>query len=962
MAQNFFDQFDGAGAPGITVKQGDPYARPSAAAKLQKDQIDAANAAAMSGDIRRKTRADADAAEAAARKARDEAAQAEATRKALDADKASVRQEALDKIRLARSLQQRSRDGWFTTGIGAGVARQFGGTGAYDVSQDTDTLKNAGALTRIMEMAKANGGKNPLTPLSNADFQALSSSLANLDTSQSDEQYQRNVQRVIDLYTRAYQGAGGSDLEGDLDPSKRRRQEVPGAGRGQQGGGGAPLPPSGPPGMDRSTGFSTDMPSDDTMSVANGAYRMERDRAVEARVDAMIRAGRPDSEINGYLTSMGRSPATNLAAARDYLRRNPGYSGGFTQALSPVENSWTERAAASPAASFITNVGNAGTAGYLDEIGGIASAGFGGDYSEARDAIDWRKNALSAANPKSAFAGTLVGSVGSLAAGGAGVGRVAPGMVTRLGRAAPFVGDLAYGATYGAGENNADRLTGAGIGGGLSVAGGAAGRTLAIPAGAAIRSAPVRGAVGAVRSMVGRPALPAPPVPLNQGQRMVVDAANRAGPDNIRDVLQQARALNLPISLADTHPQMRSLAGAAIRRSPNAREMAEQTLLPRGRGQFDRLQTALDRDTVPGVNIPQQSEALIRQARAASAPLYGAAFNAPGASAVRLDDLMQRPGFQRGLERARGLAAEEGVDPTSLGFDFDQMGNVVLTRVPSFRTLDYVKRGLDDEIYGNTDAFGRPVMTDATRALEGTRAELVRRLDAVNSDYSAARAAYAGPAREREAFQMGTQAINQAPDNIAFTMQNYTPQQQGQYRLGYRSELDNRLGNIRYAQNPWETAFGSPNARERLNVLFPRGAPRFGQHYDLETRMAQTQRDLLGNSMTAERQIADQSFGMSPGAAAAIDLASNVATGSPPLLSMLRLGAQHGRDALRMGVGRNRADAVAPMLLDTNPALAAANLDGLINLSDAYRSYVAASRPTRRMGMFGASTAAALSQ
>ncbi|MFN3367794.1 MAG: hypothetical protein ACK411_15525, partial [Exiguobacterium mexicanum] len=138
----------------------------------------------------------------------------------------SVRAEALDKIRLARALQQRSRDGWFATGFGASAMGSIGGTGAYDVRQDTETLKNAGALTRIMEMAKQNGGKNPLTPLSNSDFQSLASSLSDLDTSQSDGQYQANVQRVIDLYTRAYQGAGGTDLEGDLDPAKRKRRDA----------------------------------------------------------------------------------------------------------------------------------------------------------------------------------------------------------------------------------------------------------------------------------------------------------------------------------------------------------------------------------------------------------------------------------------------------------------------------------------------------------------------------------------------------------------------------------------------------------------------------------------------------------------------------------------------------------------------------------------------------------------
>ncbi|MDB5662100.1 MAG: hypothetical protein JWN59_438 [Sphingomonas bacterium] len=59
----------------------------------------------------------------------------------------------------------------------------------YDVWQDSETPKNAGALTRILEMAKQNGGKNPLTQLSNSDFQALASSLSNLDTSQSDGPY-----------------------------------------------------------------------------------------------------------------------------------------------------------------------------------------------------------------------------------------------------------------------------------------------------------------------------------------------------------------------------------------------------------------------------------------------------------------------------------------------------------------------------------------------------------------------------------------------------------------------------------------------------------------------------------------------------------------------------------------------------------------------------------------------------
>lgn len=127
-----------------------------------------------------------------------------------------VRNDALQKVKLARSLRRRSKNDWFATGFGASTASDIPGTSAYDVKSDTKSLAAGGGLQRVMELAKTNGGKNPLTPLSNTDFQALSDSVANLDMAQSDEQYQRNVQIIEDIYARAYKAAGGGDLERDI--------------------------------------------------------------------------------------------------------------------------------------------------------------------------------------------------------------------------------------------------------------------------------------------------------------------------------------------------------------------------------------------------------------------------------------------------------------------------------------------------------------------------------------------------------------------------------------------------------------------------------------------------------------------------------------------------------------------------------------------------------------------------
>jgi hypothetical protein len=294
-----------------------------------------------------------------------------------DSDLATVRNEALDKIRLARSLQGRSRNGWFTTGLGASLAGAVGGTPAYDVKQDTETLKNAGALTRIMEMARTNGGKNPLTPLSNADFQALSSSLANLDTSQSDDQYQANVQRVIDLYEQAYKGAGGSDLEGDLDPAKRRKRGEPPV----IGAGGPGSPSSGRPTQSTSYYGDGGNGGGDAAALATGATKTERDPAlagVNARVASMLASGASDQAIQDYLQKSGTSAnAASVAGALRFRKQNPGYKGGYKVDLETrdVPTTGWNRFSASPTGTGILAAVDGASGGLTDEFASLVGGG-----------------------------------------------------------------------------------------------------------------------------------------------------------------------------------------------------------------------------------------------------------------------------------------------------------------------------------------------------------------------------------------------------------------------------------------------------------------------------------------------------------------------------------------------------------------------------------------------------------
>lgn len=462
MQKNPFDQFDDAGASNpfntFTTNR-DPLAvRRDERASNADDRAANADARAADAAIIQARRANQqyqqDAAtweatklkaEADARKAVADAAKAEREnggKKAPD-ELAAVRAEAIDKIKLARSLQQRSRDGWFTTGFGAGIAGRIGGTPAYDLAQDTETLKNAGALTRIMEMARESGGKNPLTPLSNSDFRALASSLSNLETGQSDDQYQRNVQRVIDLYERAYKGAGGTDLEGDIDPSKRNRKPIPGA---------------------IATG---------RFEAATGANRQERDPVASGIIDRIVRQGGNLDTLNTTLANLGYAPVEQKSfdAARQHFKQNPTYTGSYGDATRTVENTTRQQIAGSAPGAFAANAFN-------DVAAGIPGAIFGTDTLEAQ-----RR-----ANPNAALAGSIVGGAIGSGAMELGLGRAAArlggGLASRF-LANPLTADALYGGIQGGATDGS--ATGALAGAGLGAAGGAVGRGVVRGIGAAAR-------------------------------------------------------------------------------------------------------------------------------------------------------------------------------------------------------------------------------------------------------------------------------------------------------------------------------------------------------------------------------------------------------------------------------------------------------------------------------------------
>lgn len=867
---------------------------------------------------------------------------------------------------------------------------------------------------QIARLSQQNGG-NGVASIANSETEAarMASAIANLSLDQGLPEFQAGLQRAEDYYRRqlaeipADQNTLRNSLGIQVDPAMIAGQQ--GGGDRSLGNVGGPLygDPTQPLGGGASPARN-DIPQDiatrggvplgaggqgsDFDIRWGGGPSGEFDRAAWLKKeygwsvnDEAIAMAWANANTNKQLTaaqikeSLGRTGITvpdffaNGMAAR--LGRGRDKGNEWTPAYSAEQAAWDKRVeelkkqrkndVVNP---VLRGVADTGLMGQADKIFALTDTVSGGTYQENLNERYATNAADEQVNPYLRMTGQGIGGVAptvglykgvgslgaNLAARGGRAGAVAETFAGTSGRAGTTANTL-YGSGYGA-ASDTDPLRGAGIGALSSFAGDKLGgyigkKVVQSPLLTSIRNKG-SGLIGGRK----RATLQTPPT-----DQMILNA-------DVGDVainkLSRAKDLQVPMTLADTTPEFRALAGATARRSPTARGMAEESFVPRQRGQYDRLIGAIDRDLGPTANIPQYSDDLIKQAQSNARPLYDEAFSSPGASSVDISGIAKTPMGQQGINNAynsvRNTLGPDGqpIDATALGFDIAEgTGEAMLNRVPSFETLDYFKKGLDDVIDAGFDPMTKQYTADARAAIQ-LKQNLVSQIDNVNPSYAAARQAYAGPAGEREALRLGQSSGNMSPDQLRFTTKDYSPEKMQQFALGDRSRMAEQAGKVRYSSNPWESALGTPQARQRLDVTHPNASPRFGEQYGMERDIAISNNAILGNSMTAERQLADQAFGGSM----LSDMAFDAATTGAPIKTGATFLSRFAKDELgRMGA-RKKADLLAPILFNPDAAEAANQLVRISGRAKAVRrgKGILGNRAARYGGRAGGATGAAL--
>lgn len=400
-------------------------------------------------------------------------------------------------------------------------------------------------------------------------------------------------------------------------------------------------------------------------------------------------------------------------------------------------------------------------------------------------------------------------------------------------------------------------------------------------------------------------------------------AVRKTAPDvgKLRQNLQDAARLKLPYALADADPRLRMVAGSAVRKSPDARLLAEETLIPRANGQAERAVNAIDEHLAPITNIEQRGNEIRQAARTTAQPFYDEAYAQAAPVDEQIAAMLQTPAGKSALAEARTIAANQGRNPSAMGFDLNDQGEVILKSAPSMETLDLVKQGLDTVLNGRRNAFGK-VDLEGDRVAQSVNDLLQRykaRLDQVSPAYQQARSVYAENIAPRTALNLGYETLPKASvpqRQIDEAITGLTDRTLPEAQRGYATAMADNVSNRQLSANPYDGIYGSPARQGKIDALFPEGSTDFGRIYQLEKDMAATARETLGGSPTASRLAADQNFDGNGFADMALDTVTN--GGVSPGTAM-KLGAKLLNRVRDAKMSQSRADSVAPTLLDTNP-------------------------------------------
>ena len=328
------------------------------------------------------------------------------------------------------------------------------------------------------------------------------------------------------------------------------------------------------------------------------------------------------------------------------------------------------------------------------------------------------------------------------------------------------------------------------------------------------------------------------------------------------------------------------------------------------------------------VNYYDQEDLLLKELRRNAGPAYKKAYAFGLVDDPRIMTLLaEDDNFKAAYKRAQSIAkTEQSIAKLrgDLPSDFAMIDLDVEGAIPDVRTLDYIKRGMDDLLRkGKTNSDGGlgPTEKSTIRDLKNEFLDVLDEATTVDgvSAYKEARKLYKGDIEVLDALEMGLKDFQgMAPEEVKKMLNNLSAAEAETFVIGATRSILNRItkprGNSNYALN----VINAPDDAAKLKMLFPDAGQ---EGFDLleaalrrESQLYKQSNKILGGSPTKSRQagVAQMESGEGIGDALAAGLETTVS----PTSMLLRLVTNALRSAKLPGAVQEN---MAKKLMSSSP-------------------------------------------